>query len=51
MKNSQGALAVLDNSMILKAYCDKHCPPDYTKENGVAQATRDAKRFYKKTMK
>ncbi|PNH52446.1 hypothetical protein VD0003_g4853 [Verticillium dahliae] len=47
----QGALAVLDNSMILKAYCDKHCPPDYTKENGVAQATRDAKRFYKKTMK
>ncbi|PNH32317.1 hypothetical protein VD0002_g3636 [Verticillium dahliae] len=37
--------------MILKAYCDKHCPPDYTKENGVAQATRDAKRFYKKTMK
>ncbi|EGY14930.1 peregrin [Verticillium dahliae VdLs.17] len=49
--NSQGALAVLDNSMILKAYCDKHCPPDYTKENGVAQATRDAKRFYKKTMK
>ncbi|KAH6694073.1 peregrin [Plectosphaerella plurivora] len=51
MKNSQGALAVLDNSMVLKAFCDKHCPPDYTQENGVAQATKDAKKFYKKTMK
>ncbi|ROT40387.1 hypothetical protein SODALDRAFT_376179 [Sodiomyces alkalinus F11] len=51
MKNSQGALAVLDNSMILKAYCDKHCPPDYTQENNVAEATREAQKFYKKTMK
>lgn len=51
MKNSQGALAVLDGSMVLKAFCDRHCPPDYTKENSVSQATREAKRFYKKTMK
>jgi NuA3 HAT complex component NTO1 len=51
MKNSQGALAVLDGSMVLKAFCDRHCPPDYTTEHGVAQATRDAKRFYKRTMK
>lgn len=50
MKNSQGALAVLD-SMPLKAYCDKHCPQDYAKENAVAEATKDAKRFYKRTMK
>ncbi|KAL2753580.1 hypothetical protein ACRALDRAFT_1077434 [Sodiomyces alcalophilus JCM 7366] len=51
MKNSQGSLAVLDNSMVLKAYCDKHCPADYTEENGVAQATQDAQKFYKKTMR
>ena len=51
MKNSQGALAVLDGSMVLKAFCDKHCPPDYTKEHSVALATKDAKRFYKRTMK
>ncbi|KXX75920.1 Peregrin [Madurella mycetomatis] len=51
MKNSQGALAVLDGTLPLKAFCDKHCPQDYAKENGVGQATRDAKRFYKRTMK
>jgi len=51
MKNSQGALAVLDGSMILKAFCDKHCPPDYTKEHSVAQATKEAKKFYKRTMR
>ncbi|EPE03491.1 bromodomain containing 1 [Ophiostoma piceae UAMH 11346] len=51
MKNSQGALAVLDNSMILKAFCDRHCPPEYAKENAVHQATREAKRHYKRTMR
>lgn len=51
MKNSQGGLAVLDGSMPLKAYCDKHCPQDYAEENEVHQATREAKRFYKRTMK
>ncbi|SPO01123.1 related to bromodomain and PHD finger-containing protein [Cephalotrichum gorgonifer] len=51
MKNSHGALAVLDGSMVLKAFCDKHCPPDYTDEHSVEQATRQAKRFYRKTMK
>jgi len=51
MKNSQGALAVLDGALSLKAFCDKHCPQDYAKENAVTQATKDAKRFYKRTMK
>ncbi|KAK0748699.1 hypothetical protein B0T21DRAFT_344328 [Apiosordaria backusii] len=50
MKNSQGALAVLD-SLPLKAYCDKHCPQDYAKENAVSQATKAAMRFYKRAMK
>ncbi|KAK3322497.1 hypothetical protein B0H66DRAFT_206050 [Apodospora peruviana] len=51
MKNSQGGLAFPDGGLPLKAYCDKHCPQDYAKENGVTQATRQAKRFYKRTMK
>ena len=51
MKNSQGQLAVVDGSLPLKAFCDKHCPSEYAKEHGVAQATKEAKRFYKRTMK
>ncbi|KAG6017389.1 hypothetical protein E4U43_001482, partial [Claviceps pusilla] len=51
MKTSHGALAVLDGNMVLKAFCDKHCPLDYSKENNVHQAARSAKKFYKKNMK
>jgi NuA3 HAT complex component NTO1 len=51
MKNSQGTLAVVDGSTALKAFCDRHCPPDYAKENDVAHATKEAKKFYKKTMR
>lgn len=51
MKTSQGALAVLDGSMVLKAFCDKHCHPEYTKDNNVRQATRAAKKFYKRNMR
>ncbi|PBP24366.1 Epc-N domain-containing protein [Diplocarpon rosae] len=51
MKNNHGTLAVLDGTTILKAFCDKHCPSDYAKENDVARATRDAKSFYKRTMR
>ncbi|KAI1153397.1 hypothetical protein F4825DRAFT_267147 [Nemania diffusa] len=51
MKNSSGALDVLDGSTNLKALCDKHCPSEYAKENDVVQATKGAKKFYKKTMR
>ena len=51
MKNSSGALDVLDGSTNLKALCDKHCPSEYAKENDVVQATKRAKKFYKKTMR
>lgn len=51
MKNSHGTLAVLDGTTILKAFCDKHCPVDYARENDVARATRDARLFYKRTMR
>ncbi|KAI1335520.1 PHD-finger domain-containing protein [Xylariaceae sp. FL0016] len=51
MKNSSGALDVLDGSTNLKALCDKHCPSEYAKENEVVRATKRAKKFYKKTMR
>jgi NuA3 HAT complex component NTO1 len=51
MKNSHGTLAVLDGTTVLKAFCDRHCPSDYAKENNVARATRDARIFYKRTMR
>ena len=51
MKTAHGALAVLDGNMVLKAFCDRHCPPDYTEENRVAEATKAAKRFYRRNMK
>ncbi|PTB64305.1 hypothetical protein BBK36DRAFT_1170877 [Trichoderma citrinoviride] len=51
MKTVQGTLAVLDGSMVLKAFCDKHCPPDHAQENQVHQATRAAKKFYKRNMR
>lgn len=51
MKTATGALAVLDGSMVLKAFCDKHCPPDHAEEHHVAQAIKTAKKFYKKNMR
>ncbi|KAL7820230.1 PHD-zinc-finger like domain-containing protein [Trichoderma aethiopicum] len=51
MKTVQGTLAVLDGSMVLKAFCDKHCPPDHAQENQVHQATRAAKKFFKRNMR
>jgi NuA3 HAT complex component NTO1 len=51
MKNQHGTLAVLDGTTVLKAFCDKHCPSDYAKENDVPRAARDARNFYKKTMR
>ncbi|PTB46455.1 hypothetical protein M441DRAFT_63732 [Trichoderma asperellum CBS 433.97] len=51
MKTVQGTLAVLDGSMVLKAFCDKHCPPDHAQEYQVHQATRAAKKFYKRNMR
>ncbi|KFY13773.1 hypothetical protein V492_03044 [Pseudogymnoascus sp. VKM F-4246] len=51
MKNNHGTLAELDGTTQLKAFCDKHCPQDYAKENDVAKATREARSFYKRTMR
>ncbi|RKF72772.1 Subunit of the NuA3 histone acetyltransferase complex [Golovinomyces cichoracearum] len=51
MKNCQGTLSVLDGSTNMKAFCDKHCPTEWLKENDVANATRDARAYFKKTMR
>lgn len=51
MKNTHGTLSVLDGKTVLKAFCDKHCPADYSAENDVARAARDAQIHYKRAMK
>lgn len=51
MKNAHGTLSVLDGTTILKAFCDKHCPSDYARENDVTRAARDARLFYKRSMR
>ncbi|RKF61666.1 Mst2 complex subunit nto1 [Erysiphe neolycopersici] len=51
MKNNQGTLSVLEGITNMKAFCDKHCPTDWAKENDVASATREARAYYKRTMR
>lgn len=51
MKTNTGTLAVLDGNVILKAFCDRHCPVDYTEEQKVREATKAAKKFYKRNMR
>ncbi|TGZ79920.1 hypothetical protein EX30DRAFT_332820 [Ascodesmis nigricans] len=45
MKNSSGPGAQLESSG-LKAYCDKHVPPDWRRENDVDNAIIDAMEYY-----
>lgn len=51
MKNDHGTLAFLDGTTEMEARCHKHVPPEHEQEHNTAQATKDAKQFYKKTMK
>ena len=50
MKSTHGGPAKLDASM-LKAYCDKHVPPEWTREHDVDHATGVAKDYYRRTMR
>ncbi|KAJ5908043.1 Zinc finger PHD-type [Penicillium taxi] len=40
----------LMDSHLLKAFCDKHVPPDWRLEHGTDAATADAIEFYRNTM-
>ena len=50
MKSAHGGPANLDASA-LKAYCDKHVPPEWRRENDVDAAIVDAQDFYHHTMR
>ncbi|KAL5340323.1 enhancer of polycomb-like-domain-containing protein [Aspergillus crustosus] len=49
MKSGHGNLAVMD-SHLLKAFCDKHVPPEWRREHGTDTATAEAIEFYRNTM-
>ncbi len=50
MKSTHGGPANLDAS-VLKAFCDKHVPNEWRKENDVDSAIVDAQDFYHHTMR
>ena len=50
MKSAHGGPANLDAS-VLKAYCDRHVPSEWRRENDVDAATADAQAFYHHTMR
>ncbi|KAF2876946.1 PHD-zinc-finger like domain-containing protein [Massariosphaeria phaeospora] len=39
------------DASVLKAFCDKHSPSDWKRENSTEDATADAKAFYRHTMR
>ncbi|KAL8694872.1 MAG: hypothetical protein Q9218_000536 [Villophora microphyllina] len=50
MKSTHGGPANLDAS-VLKAFCDKHVPAEWRRENDVEAATADAMEYYHYTMR
>lgn len=50
MKSTHGGPASLDGSM-LKAYCDKHVPSEWGRENDVDSATAEAMEYYHYSMR
>jgi len=49
MKSSTSANPL--DASVLKAFCDRHSPLDWRRENDVERATADAKAFYRHTMR
>jgi NuA3 HAT complex component NTO1 len=50
MKSAHGSGGFFDAS-VLKAFCDKHVPAEWRRENDVEAATADAQAYYRHTMK
>ncbi|KAI9849693.1 MAG: nuA3 HAT complex component nto1 [Sclerophora amabilis] len=50
MKSTHGGPASLDAS-VLKAYCDKHVPSEWRRDNDVDAATADAQDYFHHTMR
>ncbi|KAF2141640.1 uncharacterized protein K452DRAFT_318612 [Aplosporella prunicola CBS 121167] len=50
MKSAHGGPASMDAS-VLKAFCHKHVPHDWRRENDVENATMEAISFYRSTMR
>ncbi|GES64129.1 PHD finger domain protein [Aspergillus terreus] len=49
MKSGHGSPAIID-SHLLKAFCDKHVPPEWRREHGTDAATADAIEYYRENM-
>jgi NuA3 HAT complex component NTO1 len=49
MKLNPGQPATVDSNL-LKAYCDKHVPPDWQEEHNTTAATKEAMQYYDDTM-
>lgn len=49
MKLTPGVPAVMDSNG-LKAFCDKHVPPEWREEHNTDSATADAMEYYRNTM-
>ncbi|PLN79322.1 hypothetical protein BDW42DRAFT_173189 [Aspergillus taichungensis] len=49
MKTGHGSPGIMD-SHLLKAFCDKHVPPEWRREHGTDAATADAVEYYRSTM-
>jgi NuA3 HAT complex component NTO1 len=39
------------DASVLKAFCDRHVPPDWRREHDVDSAITEAKRYYRHTMR
>ncbi|KAH7126845.1 hypothetical protein B0J11DRAFT_287623 [Dendryphion nanum] len=49
MKSSQASNP--QDAVVLKAYCDRHSPNDWRRENDVEEAVMDAKDFYRRNFR
>ncbi|KAF2022296.1 hypothetical protein BU24DRAFT_363482 [Aaosphaeria arxii CBS 175.79] len=49
MKSTQSSNSM--DATVLKAYCNRHSPGDWRRENDVDEAFADAKMFYKQTLR